>query len=146
MWHPPQGLGEQGKVTLLRTANPPRALPVHDVIHIHWSTLLSAIFTLTSVNDTSSPHARQHLCSSLHPTNPCTKRKVLGLTKPKGRIYKTKSHGYYITFIPLFEKSLNFKLVSTYILLRKEVNAYLDISIAGMYSLRKCSGPCTNDI
>ena len=27
----------------------------------------------------------------LHLTNPCTKRKVLSLTKPKGKIYKTKS-------------------------------------------------------
>ena len=27
----------------------------------------------------------------LHLTNPCTKRKVLSLTKPKGKIYKTKN-------------------------------------------------------
>ena len=33
----------------------------------------------------------------LHLTNPCTKRKVLSLTKPKGRIYETKSLGHYIT-------------------------------------------------
>ena len=40
--------------------------------HSHlWSHPLSGIFILTSVNDTSSPHARQHLCSSLHLTNPC---------------------------------------------------------------------------
>ena len=32
----------------------------------------------------------------LHLTNPCTKRKVLSLIKPKGKIYKTKSHGNYI--------------------------------------------------
>ena len=30
-------------------------------------------------------------------TNPCAKRKVLGLSKPKGKIYKTKSLGHYIT-------------------------------------------------
>ena len=30
-------------------------------------------------------------------TNPCAKRKVLSLTKPKGKIYKTKSLGHYIT-------------------------------------------------
>ena len=29
-------------------------------------------FILTSVNDTSSPHAREHLRSCLHLTNPCT--------------------------------------------------------------------------
>ena len=33
----------------------------------------------------------------LHLTNPYTKRKVLILTKPKGKIYKTKSLGNYIT-------------------------------------------------
>ena len=33
----------------------------------------------------------------LHLTNPCTKRKVLILTKPKGKIYKTKSLRHYIT-------------------------------------------------
>ena len=32
-------------------------------------------FILTSVNDTSSPHARQRLCSSLHLTNPCAELK-----------------------------------------------------------------------
>ena len=35
----------------------------------------------------------------LHLTNPCAKRKVLSLTKPKGKIYKTKSLGYYITLV-----------------------------------------------
>ena len=33
----------------------------------------------------------------LHLTNPCAKRKVLSLTKPKGKIYKTKSLDHYIT-------------------------------------------------
>ena len=33
----------------------------------------------------------------LHLTNPCTKRKVLSLTKPKSKIYKTKSLSNYIT-------------------------------------------------
>ena len=37
----------------------------------------------------------------LHLTNPCAKRKVLGLTKPKGKIYKIKSLGIYITCDPL---------------------------------------------
>ena len=33
----------------------------------------------------------------LHLTNPCAKQKVLNLTKPKGKIYKTKSLRHYIT-------------------------------------------------
>ena len=45
-----------------------RTLPVHDVIHIHWSTFLWD-FLLTFLNDTSSPSARKHLHSSLHLTN-----------------------------------------------------------------------------
>ena len=32
-----------------------------------------------------------------HLTYPCAKRKALSLTKPKGKIYKTKSLGNYIT-------------------------------------------------
>ena len=35
----------------------------------------------------------------LHLTNPCTKRKVLILTKPKGKIYKMKSLCHYITLL-----------------------------------------------
>ena len=45
--------------------------------------------------------------SFMHLTNPCTKRKVLSLTKPKGKIYKTKydnikkiSLRNYITCVP----------------------------------------------
>ena len=69
--------------------------------HSHpWSHPLSGIFILSSVNDTSSPRAHQHLCSSLHLTNPYAKRKVLSLTKPKGKIYKTKSLGHYIIKFP----------------------------------------------
>ena len=40
----------------------------------------------------------------LHLTNPCAKRKVLSLTKPKGKIYKTKSLGNYITAEVAVEK------------------------------------------
>ena len=34
----------------------------------------------------------------LHLTNQCAKRKVLSLTKPKGKIYKTKSLSHYFTY------------------------------------------------
>ena len=71
-------------------------LPVRDVTQIPWSQFLSVIFILTSLNDTSSPHAWTPALM-LHLTNPCTKRKVLSLTKPKGKIYKRKSLGNYIT-------------------------------------------------
>ena len=35
----------------------------------------------------------------LHLTNPCAKQKVLSLTKPKGKIYKTKFFSHYITLM-----------------------------------------------
>ena len=66
--------------------------------HSHLLVISYLGFILTSVNDASSPRAREHLRSCLHLTNPCTKRKFLSPTKPKGKIYKTKSLGHYITF------------------------------------------------
>ena len=38
----------------------------------------------------------------LHLTNPCAKRKVLSLTKLKGKIYKTKSLGHYLIYIYIY--------------------------------------------
>ena len=35
----------------------------------------------------------------LHLTNPCANRKVLSLTKPKGKLYKTESLSHYITML-----------------------------------------------
>ena len=61
------------------------------------SHILSGVSIVTSLNDTSAPRAREHLRSCLHLTNPCAKRKVLSLTKLKGKIYKTKSIAHYIT-------------------------------------------------
>ena len=72
-------------------------LPVHDVVHTSWFLFPIWGFILTSVNDASSLLVREHLRSCLHLTNPCTKRKVLIPTKPKGKISKTKSLRHYIT-------------------------------------------------
>ena len=64
------------------------------------SYFLSGVFIVTSLFVTSTPHVHEHL----HSTNPCTKRKVLSLTKLKGKIYKTKNDNIkkslcnYITF------------------------------------------------
>ena len=74
-------------------------LPVCDVTHIPWSQLLSGIFILTSLNDTSSRRVWTPALM-LHQTNPCAKRKVLSLNKLKGKIYKTKSLRNYITYVP----------------------------------------------
>ena len=63
-----------------------------------WLHPISGIFIVTSLKDTSALRTREHLRPCLHLTDPCVKRKVLSLTKPKGKIYKTKSLGYYITF------------------------------------------------
>ena len=77
--------------------NPPRMFPVHGIIHIPRSYFLSGVSAVTSLNDTFALRTREHLRSCLHLTNPCAKRKVLSLTKPKGKIYKTKSLSHYIT-------------------------------------------------
>ena len=67
VWDPPQGLGEQAKVTLpLRTARLNKltflksqpTLPVRDVIHVPQSHFLFGFSTVTSLNDTSAPRAR----------------------------------------------------------------------------------------
>ena len=60
--------------------NPLRALPVQDVIHIHWSTSLWNFYF--DIYD-------WHILA--------TRRKVLSLTNPKSKIYKTKSLRHYIT-------------------------------------------------
>ena len=58
-------------------------LPVH---------FLSGVFIVTSLIVTSVPRSRMNTSTEgVHLTNPCTKRKVLSLTKPKGKIYKTKN-------------------------------------------------------
>ena len=41
--------------------------------------------------------ARVNTYSHVAPMSPCAKQKVLSLTKPKGKIYKTKPLGHYIT-------------------------------------------------
>ena len=48
----------------------------------------------------------------LHLTNLCAKRKVLNLTKPKGKIYKTKSVGHYITLLVLDSNGWNHLTIS----------------------------------
>ena len=58
---------------------------------------LSGFFSVTCLIVTS-PRKRVNTCAQcVHLTNPCTKRKVLSRTKPKGKIYKTKSLRNYIT-------------------------------------------------
>ena len=89
---------ELNSLLFLKSPNPQPTLPVRDVTHIPWSQFLSKIFILTSLNDTHILSARAWTPAlTLHLTNPCAKRKVLSLTKPKGKIYKTKSLRNYIT-------------------------------------------------
>ena len=111
-WHPVANywsdLGEPRKSTVFfgryklnyslfsNPENPRRTLPVHDVIHIPRS---------HSIWDFYFDFSEWHILPArawtpalmLHLTNSCAKRKVLSLTKPKGKIYKTKSLGHYIT-------------------------------------------------
>ena len=67
-------------------------LPVRDVTLIPWFQFLFSHLWLTHPLCT-----RVNTCCMLHLTNPCTKWKVLILTKPKGKICKRKSLRHYIT-------------------------------------------------
>ena len=65
---------------------------MRDVTHIPWSYFyLGFLFWHLWMTHPTRMRENTYL------TNPCTKRKVLSLTKPKGKIYKTKSLGHYIT-------------------------------------------------
>ena len=78
--------------------NPPHTLPVHDVIYIARSHFSIWDFYFDFYEWHILPVRAWTPVLMLHLTNPCSKRKVLSLTKPKGKIYKTKSLGHYITF------------------------------------------------
>ena len=98
-------------------------LSVHDVIHIPRSHFLSGVSIVTSLNDTSAPHVREHLRSCFYLTNPCTKWKVLSLTKPKCKIYETKSLSHYITMCSAEEK-WGYLKVETVVYTTRQVIAY----------------------
>ena len=107
--HPPQGHGELRKSTFFfggknstdwlfsNPPNSPRTLPVHDVIHIPRSYFAIWDFYFDISDWHILPSRAWTPALMLHLTNPCAKRKVLSLTKPKSKIYKTKSLGHYIT-------------------------------------------------
>ena len=79
----------------------------HDVIHLPRSHFLSVNFYF----DICEWHillARTWTPAlMLHLTNPCTKRKVLILTKPKGKIYKTRPLRNYITNVEKLSGIIN---------------------------------------
>ena len=71
----------------------------HDVIHLPSPIFyLGILFWLLWMTHPLSARAPWTPALMLHLTNPCTKRKVLILTKPKGKIYKTKSLRHYICY------------------------------------------------
>ena len=82
---PPPLSGPQDSTNRL-SSTPPQILRAHFLCMTSFISLshnfLSGIFILTSLNDTFSPRAYQHLCSSLHLTSPCTKPKGSMLTVP----------------------------------------------------------------
>ena len=118
-WHLPQGLGEQAKVNLLllrqaklnslfRRRNSTNwffSKSPKSSVHASGAWRHShppVIFSIWDFYFDISEWHILHTCAwtptlMLHLTNPCAKRKVLSLTKPKGKIYKTKFLGHYIT-------------------------------------------------
>ena len=111
--HPPQGLGElrkstffyRGQTQLTDFSQIPKILRARlrclDVIYIPLVT--------SSIWDFYFDISEWHILPvrawtpvlMLHLTNPCAKWKFLSLTKPKGKIYKTKSRGHYITVLKI---------------------------------------------
>ena len=87
--------------------NPPCTLPVHDIIQIPKSQF--SIWDYRHLWMTHPPYARVNTCAQV-----CTwlthvlSQKVLSLTKPKGKIYKTKSLGHYITHVGDNDSICNF--------------------------------------
>ena len=79
--------------------NPQPTLPVHDIIHTPWSQFLTGVL-FWHLWMTHPPRARvctrAHVCTLL---THALSRKVLILTKPKDKIYKTKFLRNYITFL-----------------------------------------------
>ena len=85
----------------------------HDVTHVPGS-ISHLGFLLWHLWLSHPP--RVHLntrAQCVHLTNPCTKRKVLSLTKPKGKIYKTKSLRDYFTPSNTDSVSINTEKVNT---------------------------------
>ena len=69
----------------------------HDVIHVPGHFPIWGFYCDISDFHIHPPTRVKTCAQCVHLTNPCTKQKVLSLTKPKGQIYKTKSLRNYIT-------------------------------------------------
>ena len=81
----------------------------HDVIHVPGNISYLG-FLLRDLWLSHPPHTRVNTCAQcVHLTNQCNKRKVLCLTKPKGKIYKTKSLWNYISLSILFTVYSSFR-------------------------------------
>ena len=87
----------------------------HDVIHVPGPiAYLGILFWHLWLSH--PPRTRVNTCAQcVHLSNPCTKRKVLSLTKPKGKIYKTKN--YNIKKIPpqLYYTAYSYQIISIWL-------------------------------
>ena len=104
--HPPQGLGELRKLTFFfRGKNSALLLFSNLSPRFRCVTSFTSPWSHFSIWDSYFDISEWHILPArtsalafmLHLTNPCAKRKVLSLTKPKGKIHKTKFLGHYIT-------------------------------------------------
>ena len=77
------------------------------------------------MNVTSTPRACVNTCTQcVHLTNPCTKQKVLSLTKLKGKIYKTKNNN-----IKKFPPQLHYIFSLSLLFLMSSSNPHRDASM-----------------
>ena len=104
VWYSPQGLGELRKSTFFFGGKNST-----NCLFSNLSPCFRSVTSFTSPGPISYLRFYFDICEwcmlpvrawtpalMLHLTNPCAKRKVLSLTKPKGKIYKTKYFGHYI--------------------------------------------------
>ena len=83
--------------SILLFSNPPNPQRFRVVIHLPRSHFLSGNFYFNICEWHIRPARAWTPALMLHLTNPCTKQKVLILTKPKSKIYKTRCLRNYIT-------------------------------------------------
>ena len=127
--HPTQGLGGLARVNLLLPSQELNSdfFKSPKILRARFRCMTSFIsLVISSLWDFYFDISEWHILTGcawtpalmLHLTNICAKRMVLSLTKPKGKIYKTKSLGHYITDSV---KSVTLKKISS----RKDLNLWI---------------------
>ena len=101
------------------------------------SHFLTGVIIVISLIVTSAPRLHVNICTQLTHvlTNPCTKRKVLSLSKPKDKIYKTKNDN--IKKISAIILQLLVTVTGFYVSVTSWVSTYIDERGKNVYNVQK---------